>query len=150
AGVVEHLAAARLVVVEDGVVELAHEALIGAWPRLRDWLDEDREGLRLHRRLTEAAWAWESLRRDTGALLRGVQLDLAEAWAARGGRAGLNGLERAFLDAGLALRAEQRAAALRRTRVLRRVVAAFAVLFVVAATAAGFAFDQRQAVLDSE
>jgi hypothetical protein len=35
--------------------EVAHEALIREWPALRGWLDENREGLRLHRQLTEAA-----------------------------------------------------------------------------------------------
>ena len=59
--VVDALVAARLVIVDDDTVELTHEALIGAWPRLRDWLAEDRDGLRTHRLLTEAAAAWRSL-----------------------------------------------------------------------------------------
>src|SRR5262249_13400535 len=41
------------------VVEVAHEALIRGWPKLRGWIEEDRAGLRLHRRLTEAAHEWE-------------------------------------------------------------------------------------------
>ena len=36
-------------------VDVSHEALIRGWPLLRDWLDDDRAGLRVHRRLTEAA-----------------------------------------------------------------------------------------------
>ncbi|MGW2048353.1 nSTAND1 domain-containing NTPase [Streptomyces sp. NPDC001858] len=36
---------------------LVHEALLTAWPRRRGWIDEDRERLRTHRRLTEAARA---------------------------------------------------------------------------------------------
>ena len=36
-------------------VEVAHEALLRHWPRLRGWLDEDREALRVHRHLTDAA-----------------------------------------------------------------------------------------------
>jgi hypothetical protein len=39
----------------EGTVEVAHEALIREWPALRGWLEEDREGLRIHRHLTEAA-----------------------------------------------------------------------------------------------
>ena len=35
----------------------AHEALIREWPTLREWIDSDREGLRLHRHLTAAAQA---------------------------------------------------------------------------------------------
>jgi hypothetical protein len=33
----------------EGTVEVAHEALLGAWPRLRTWIDEARQELRLHR-----------------------------------------------------------------------------------------------------
>ena len=39
-------------------VDVSHEALIRGWPRLRGWIEEDRAGLRLHRRLTEAAEEW--------------------------------------------------------------------------------------------
>ncbi len=46
--------------------EVAHEALIREWPTFRDWLNEDREGLQLHRRLTEAAHEWEFLEHDEG------------------------------------------------------------------------------------
>jgi hypothetical protein len=79
-------------------VEVAHEALIREWPRLRGWLTEDRKGLRIHRRLTEAAAEWETLGRDSGALYRGERLVAAREWAA-GNKARLNELERAFLVA---------------------------------------------------
>ena len=50
----------RLVTVGEGTAEVAHEALLREWPRLRGWLEEDVEGRRLHRRVTEAARDWES------------------------------------------------------------------------------------------
>ena len=53
----DELAGARLVTVDRDTVELAHEALIRHWPRLQEWLAEDREGLEIHRQLTLAAWA---------------------------------------------------------------------------------------------
>ncbi len=53
------LADARLIVTGEDTVEVAHEALIREWPRLRGWLEENREGLRLHRQLTEAAQEWD-------------------------------------------------------------------------------------------
>ncbi|HEY1294256.1 MAG TPA: helix-turn-helix domain-containing protein, partial [Chloroflexota bacterium] len=83
-------------------VEVAHEALIRSWPRLRQWVDEDRAALRVRRRLTEAAREWERLARDDGALYRaGV---LAEALELRDRkRTSLNELELEFLDAGVAL-----------------------------------------------
>ena len=56
----ERLADARLVTLDDGTAEVAHEALIREWPTLRRWLDEDREGIRLHRRLGDAARLWDA------------------------------------------------------------------------------------------
>jgi hypothetical protein len=40
-------------------VEVAHEALLRAWPRLRSWIDEVRDDLRLHDSLAVAAAEWE-------------------------------------------------------------------------------------------
>jgi len=92
------LADARLITTGEGTVEVAHEALIREWPTLRAWLAEDRDGLRLHRHLTQAAQEWETLARDAGALYRGSRLVQAAEWAqAHPGE--LNALEQAFLAA---------------------------------------------------
>ncbi len=56
------------------VVEVAHEALIREWPTLRDWLNQNRAGLLLHRQLTEDTNDWIKLDRDAGALYRGMRL----------------------------------------------------------------------------
>jgi WD40 repeat protein/DNA-binding SARP family transcriptional activator len=79
-------------------VEVSHEALIQGWPRLRDWVNEDRTGLQIHRRLTLAAGEWFRLGRDDDALYRGARLTEAAAWAERDPSAA-NPLERAFLEA---------------------------------------------------
>jgi WD40 repeat protein len=92
------LAGARLVTTGEYTVEVAHEALIREWPLLRDWLDEDREGLRTHRHLTGAAQEWARLDRDPGELYRGARLAAAGEWAEVHGAA-LNPLEREFLEA---------------------------------------------------
>ncbi|HET9914253.1 MAG TPA: hypothetical protein VFQ13_20335, partial [Anaerolineales bacterium] len=63
------------------VVEVAHEALIREWPTLRDWLDQNRQGLILHRQLTEDTNDWIKLGRDPGALYRGVRLRQTLKWA---------------------------------------------------------------------
>ena len=63
------------------VVEVAHEALIREWPTLRDWLNQNRQGLILHRQLTEDTNDWLKLGRDSGALYRGVRLQQTLEWA---------------------------------------------------------------------
>ena len=64
----------------DGQVEVAHEALIREWPRLRTWLNEDREALRFGRRLEQDAQEWLENDRDAERLYRGLRLEQAEAW----------------------------------------------------------------------
>ena len=76
------LADARLVSVDKDTVIVAHEALIRHWWRLRDWIDVDRAGLRIHRRLTDAAREWDALERERGVLYRGARLVTAREWAA--------------------------------------------------------------------
>jgi formylglycine-generating enzyme required for sulfatase activity len=88
-------------------VDVAHEALIREWPALGEWLAENREGLRVHRRLTEAVQEWVRLGKDPGALYRGLRLAQTLAWA-KEHDADLNEQERAFLDASQAtVEAEQ-------------------------------------------
>jgi WD40 repeat protein/DNA-binding SARP family transcriptional activator len=116
--VLKKLADARLITTAEGTAEVAHEALIREWATLREWLDENREGLRLHRQLTQAAQEWDKLNRDVGALYRGVRLAQAVEWADAHAD-DLNVLERAFLDASLAERqAQQEAEAARQRREL--------------------------------
>jgi WD40 repeat protein/class 3 adenylate cyclase/energy-coupling factor transporter ATP-binding protein EcfA2 len=92
------LADARLITTSEGTVEVAHEALIREWPLLREWLAQDREGLRLHRHITESAQEWERMERDPGALYRGARLAQAIEWA-QANPSQMNTQEQAFLDA---------------------------------------------------
>src|SRR4030095_6707875 len=98
--VLNRLAEARLITLGEDTAEVAHEALIREWPTLREWLNQDREGLRLHRHLTEAAYEWELLGRAPGALYRGAHLAQARAWAELHPKV-LNAGERAFLNASI-------------------------------------------------
>jgi WD40 repeat protein len=94
-------------------VNLAHEALVRAWPRLRGWIDDDRAGLLIHRRLTEAALEWERHGRDASLLYRGVRLAEASEWSKRS-HTELNDTEGSFLREGLALEGRERHEAERR------------------------------------
>jgi WD40 repeat protein len=137
--VLERLAAARLVMLDKGSVEMTHETLVRSWPRLREWLAEDRDGRRVHRQLTEAANTWESLDRDPGALYRGIRLDSAREWDSRTSEQ-LTVRERQFLDASLAARAQEQSREQRQRLRLRQLVAVLSVLLVVAVTAGVYAF----------
>jgi WD40 repeat protein len=61
-------------------VEIAHEALIRAWSRFKDWVSNSRDDLRQQRRLNELAIAWSAADEDPSYLLRGLQLQQFEAW----------------------------------------------------------------------
>jgi WD40 repeat protein len=127
--VLDTLTRARLVTLGHNSVEIAHEALIQHWPRLRDWLADDREGHRLHRRLTEAATDWEHHERDEGLLYRGTRL---AAWQDRPTEQ-LNDTERAFLTA--SRHAAEREHRLRRRRVRLTISGLSAATVIVAVLA---------------
>lgn len=96
--VLNALAEARLVTLSEETAEVAHEALIQEWPTLREWLNQDRESLKLHRHLSEAAREWKLLEHDAGVLYRGARLAQAREWAGLHPGAP-NTAERAFLQA---------------------------------------------------
>ena len=64
---------ARLVSVAEGTAEVAHEALLHEWPRLRTWLEDDAEGRKLHRHVTESSHTWDEGGRDPADLYRGAR-----------------------------------------------------------------------------
>ena len=82
--VLETAIGARLLVADhrpdtrEPTVELAHEAVVGRWPRLRGWVDADRERLLALTRLEQDARAWHEARRDEAVLARGARLERAE------------------------------------------------------------------------
>jgi len=128
----------RLITADTGSVEISHEALIRAWPRLQEWIDTDRAGLLLGQQLTDAAEVWQRERRDPAALYRGTRLIAAREWASVGHREELTPLAAEFLDT--STRHERR-----RARRLYRTIAALTALLIVAATAGVIAFQQRAA-----
>ncbi|MEV0326875.1 trypsin-like peptidase domain-containing protein [Micromonospora echinospora] len=148
--VLNRLVATRLVTVDEDTVEIAHEALLHAWKRLDAWLSEDRAGLVVHRRLTDATNDWLSLDRDSGVLYRGPRLADIRAWLAeRDDRtSGLSDVEREFVAASEAAEAFAREVDRRTNRRLRQRVVALAVLLVVALVAGGLAVWQQRVADD--
>jgi WD40 repeat protein/DNA-binding SARP family transcriptional activator len=135
ARVIELFTERRLLTVSAGSVEAAHEALLREWPRLRGWIEDDREGLRIHRGVTAAAQEWTRLDRDEGALYRGSRLIEAVEWRDTH-EPTLNKQEREFLDASQARRERERAARRRRVKIaFGGLIAALAAITAVAIVA---------------
>ncbi|MEU4034205.1 nSTAND1 domain-containing NTPase [Streptomyces collinus] len=132
----EALVRARLVTLDAESVEITHEALLHAWPRLRHWIDEDRGDHLLRQRLEEDGHAWEASDRDSSLLYRGSRLEQARTWAKSAGNTYLTRGAVQFLAASVRLR--------RRTVLISRAaVAALVVLAVLAAGSAVVAWQQR-------
>jgi WD40 repeat protein/transcriptional regulator with XRE-family HTH domain len=139
---------ARLLTAHGETVEITHEALLAAWPRLRSWIEEDREALRLHRRLAEAARSWADSDRDPSVLARGARLEELRAWLEAGsGRLVPNRLERDFLEASVRQAEAETEAARRRTRRLRVLVAITTVFGLIAGASAVAAVQARSDAL---
>jgi WD40 repeat protein/DNA-binding winged helix-turn-helix (wHTH) protein len=126
---------------EDAFAEVSHEALIREWPLLREWIAQNREELRLERRLLQAAEEWQALHRDSGALLQGARLAQAEEWLAK--HSDMSAVLREFLQASIAARVEAEEQRLRRQRAgatrAKRISWALAVLLLAGLSIAWFA-----------
>ncbi len=149
ADVLATLADSRLVTVGEGSVEVAHEALLREWPRLREWIEEDAEGRRLRRHITEAATEWDAAGRDQGELYRGARLAAALEWTADHAL-DLNELEREFVTESREVSEQETKRARRTNRRLRALLAGVAVLLVAALAGGIFALIQRGEARDAE
>jgi WD40 repeat protein len=130
---------ARLLTMSEDSVQISHEALLRAWPRLQQWISGDRAGNLLGQQLEDDATGWERSGRDSSVLLRGSRLDTALGWAR-------DRLEDGDVSpvVGSFLRESRRQQA-RAGHVRRAAVAVLAVVALVAAGAAWFAFRQSSA-----
>jgi WD40 repeat protein/tRNA A-37 threonylcarbamoyl transferase component Bud32 len=149
AEVLETLADSRLVTVSEGTVEVAHEALLREWPRLRTWIEEDAEGRRLRRHITQAAAEWEADERDQGELYRGARLAAALDWSTDHAL-DLNDLEREFVTESRDASEKETKRVGRTNRRLRGLLSGGAVLLVAAVAGGIFAAIQRSEARDAE
>jgi len=126
----------RLLTRTRDAVEITHEALIRAWPRLRQWIEEDRAGNLIRQELEEAAGTWNRDHHDKDALWRGSRLQTTRQWAASPHQSALSPAASAFLSA--SNQHERRTARLR-----RGAVAGLVTLTLLASGAAAVAFQQQ-------
>ncbi|MFE7600875.1 hypothetical protein [Streptomyces sp. NPDC057494] len=144
----DQLAAERLLTVDQETAQISHEALLRAWPLLRQWIQEDAAALLLRQQLESAAEEWDTAGHDAAFLFRGSRLQAAAELA---GEYELPQLQEEFLaaaqaDATTELRREQR-----RTKLLKRALTAVAVALCLAIVAAVVAVrEQRNAQAQQE
>ncbi|MFI6998259.1 AAA family ATPase [Nocardia sp. NPDC050175] len=113
--------AARLLVQHDGEVELLHDALLTAWPRMTAWLTQEGELAPARQRIEDDARAWSAGCRPATLLYGKGRLDNAIELDARTNS--LNRLAREFI-------AESARAEARRTRTRLLVLGAIGLLTV--------------------
>jgi WD40 repeat protein len=135
--VVDTFTQKRLLTQEQDTVEITHEALLSAWPRLTEWIGQDRAGNLIRQNLDDDAADWDRNRNDSSILYRGTRLEAARAWAASTpNQADLSPTASAFLTA--STHQSHRAA-----RVRRAVIVVLSVLALLTSTTAAFALQQR-------
>ncbi|MGH3628230.1 MAG: NACHT and WD repeat domain-containing protein [Sciscionella sp.] len=146
--VLDQFIIARLVTIDGDTIEITHEALLTAWPRLREWLDADAVWRRFHRRLTSAATHWQDTGRDPDCLYQGGVLETAREWIEDSDRRReLDTLEREFLDVSFTRLADEQVRTRRRVRRRYQLIALAAVLALAAVSVGAYA---RQLQLTGE
>ncbi|HEX6269538.1 MAG TPA: helix-turn-helix domain-containing protein, partial [Anaerolineales bacterium] len=144
--VLKSLADARLITLDENSAEVAHEALIREWPALQGWLEENRDGLRLQRQLTEAAQEWLEMDRTPDLLYRGARLEQFEVWSQKTELA-LTQSEMDFIKASLTHEREREKKAEEQKRTQRNLQRAFigtlSIGLIVSITLSVFALAAR-------
>lgn len=87
-------------------LEVAHEAIIRQWGRLRDWLEDNRTLVRMQRQLATAAHEWQEAGQDVSFLLTGTKLIQYEGWTTNS-HISLTRRELEFLNISIASRRQQ-------------------------------------------
>ena len=146
-------------VTREPTVEVAHEALLREWRRLRDWLEASREDVQQQRRVDRLADEWLEAGKDPSFLLRGSQLEQFEQWLNRTNLA-LSDTEREYITASVIVREEQRqieqaqrereaALEARAQSFLRSLLGVMFVAMLIAIGLSLIAFDQRSQAHDA-
>lgn len=134
------------------MVEVAHEAILSEWERLREWLNESRDDIRLQRQLASTALEWEKANREESYLLRGARLQQISNWVEKSSLA-LTPEEKEYLDVSKierekheveeeARKAQEMALEKRAHKLLQVLVSVF---FIAAIVSSWFAFQSYQA-----
>ncbi|HSF15100.1 MAG TPA: winged helix-turn-helix domain-containing protein [Vicinamibacteria bacterium] len=125
------LVGARLLTSYETSVEIIHESLLGAWPRLVQWRNQDEGGALLRDQLRQAAQVWQERGKREDLLWTGSSYRELALWRERY-EGGLTAAETQFVDASTKLAGQKRRR--RRMAVTFGFAALLAVLVVVLAS----------------
>lgn len=137
-----HLIDRRLVTVSQETATLSHEALLAAWPRLREIVKAQQGDLARREALDSAAHEWQDGQRSEDHLLRGTRLAGVEEWVATASEP-LTPLQEQYLDQSRVLSTRVAADQARSRRVRRIALVAMTVLALLTTVATVFALDAR-------
>ena len=136
------LVTARIVTISDTCIELTHEALLTAWPRLQTWLDERATVATQLEHLADAAARWHADGRPDADLLRGARLQAGLDWLDRHPD-DLSNVERDYLQQSQDHVDQAFTVERRRRRRLTSAVAGLAAALLIAATVTGVAAHEK-------
>jgi tetratricopeptide (TPR) repeat protein len=122
-------------------VMVTHEALLWHWPRVKEWIEQNRENLRVHSRINASAERWIKDNRSPDLLLPPGK-PLEEGKALLESQSTLTSVEAAFIQASLA-------AARKRQHIRHAMISALGFLALLASVAALFATQQRDLAIDA-
>jgi WD40 repeat protein len=105
--IVRELVAARLLTSYENTVEIIHESLLSAWPRLVQWRNQDEGGALLRDQLRQSARLWEERGRPEDLLWTGSSYREFALWRERY-PGGLSTTEEAFTEAAVRLAGRRR------------------------------------------
>ncbi|HPT18597.1 MAG TPA: WD40 repeat domain-containing protein [Methanothrix sp.] len=127
-------------------VEIIHDSLIREWGKLRQWLNEDRNFLAWQKEMDKRVEAWEETstdkeKRESGRLLRGLDLSEAENWMKERGR-DLSAGKREFIQTSIELR-EKEIKRIRKEKNRRNIIIFFALFSLMALFLASITFNEK-------
>jgi basic membrane lipoprotein Med (substrate-binding protein (PBP1-ABC) superfamily)/DNA-binding SARP family transcriptional activator len=130
-------------VADSPAIEVAHEALLTEWERLRGWIESARDDIRRHAAFRSAMVEWVEADQARDYLLSGSRLDVYEKWASAS-EMQLTSDEQKYLQASIEVRDEIESAEAERVATERRLATAarrrlWVVVTLIAVVVAGSA-----------
>lgn len=144
--VLDHFVSARVLVVDAGSVELIHDAVIDAWPRLKSWIQQDRANAALRQQIEADAKSWLDSGRNRDLLYQRGRMDVVVEQNPHLASADLSSSPRAMVPispTAVAFLAASRRQVVRQTRRRHIAIASLAMSTILALVMGGVAWAAK-------